>query len=118
MVKRILIGALVAIGITIIGLIIFSILLTYTSIGENTILPVCIITSAISILIGSTLSTSSLKKNGIINGALIGIIYIFAIYLLSSIIEGDFSLSIKSIIMIIACIIAGAIGGVIGVNKG
>jgi len=117
MLKRILIGTSISIGITIIGLIVFSLLLTYTSIGESTILPVSIIISVISILIGSTLSTLHLNKNGIINGAIMGTIYIFSIYLLSSIIEGNFSLNTKSIVMIIACVIAGAIGGILGVNK-
>ena len=64
-----------------------------------------------------TMATTNLKKNGIINGALVGLIYILVIYFLSSIIEKDFSLNIQSIIMIIASIIAGGIGGIIGVNK-
>ena len=59
----------------------------------------------------------SIKKNGLINGALIGSIYIVSIYLLSSIIEKNFSLNIHSIIMIIICIITGILGGIIGVNK-
>ncbi len=116
-IKKVLIGSGISIAITLIGLIIFSCLLTYTSIQENVIPTVTIIITAISILIGSTVSMSNVRKNGIINGAFIGFIYILLIYLLSSIIEGDFSLNIHSIFMIIASILAGAIGGIIGVNK-
>ncbi|MBO4816006.1 MAG: TIGR04086 family membrane protein [Clostridia bacterium] len=116
-IKRILIGSGVGFAITMIGLIIFSCLLTYTSISENTIPTVTIIITAVSILIGSTISMSNVRKNGIINGASIGFIYILLIYLLSSIIESDFSLNIHSIVMIIASILAGALGGIIGVNK-
>ena len=115
--ERILIGSGVSFAITIISLIIFSCLLTYTSISENTIPTVTIIITAVSILIGSTISMSNVRKNGIINGASIGFIYILLIYLLSSIIESDFSLNIHSIVMIIASTLAGALGGIIGVNK-
>ena len=116
-IKKILIGSGVSIIITIIGLIIFASLLTYTSIAESTIPTVTIIITIISILIGSSICMSTVKKNGIVNGILIGLIYIGFIYILSSIIEGNFALNLKSIIMIIGAIIAGAVGGIIGVNR-
>ena len=116
-IKKILIGSGVSIVITIIGLIIFASLLTYTSIAESTIPTVTIVITIISILIGSSICMSTVKKNGIINGVLIGLIYIGVIYILSSVIEGDFSLNLKSIIMIVGAVIAGAVGGIIGVNR-
>ena len=116
-IKKILIGSGVSIIITIIGLIVFASFLTYTSIAESTIPTVTIIITIISILIGSSMCMSTVKKNGIINGVLIGLIYIGFIYVLSSIIEGNFALDLKSIIMIIGAIIAGAVGGIIGVNR-
>ena len=116
-IKKILIGSGVSIFITIIGLIIFASLLTYTSIAESTIPTVTILITIISILIGSSICMSSVKKNGIVNGVMISLIYIGVIYILSSVIEGDFSLNLKSIIMIIGAVIAGAVGGIIGVNR-
>ncbi len=116
-IKKILIGSGVSIIITIIGLIIFASLLTYTSIAESTIPTVTIIITIISILIGSSICMSTVKKNGIINGVLIGLIYICFIYILSSVVEGSFALNLKSIIMIIGALLAGAVGGIIGVNR-
>lgn len=116
-IKKILIGSGISIIITIIGLIIFAALLTYTSINESTIPTVTTIITIISILIGSSISMLTLKKNGIINGILIGIIYIGLIYILSSLIEGNFALNIQAIIMIAGAVIAGAVGGIIGVNR-
>ena len=115
--KRIIKGSGISIAITIISLIIFACLLTYTSISESTIPTVTIIITIVSILIGSSLSTLKLKKNGIINGIAIALIYIGIIYILSSLIEGNFGLNSKSIIMIVGGLLAGAIGGIIGVNK-
>lgn len=116
-IKKILKGSIISMLITIIALLIFASLLTYTSMSEATIPAVIIVTSIISILIGSTISMSNVKRNGILNGALIGLIYILAIYLLSSIIQGNFAVNAYSIIMIIGSVIAGAVGGIIGVNR-
>lgn len=116
-IKKILIGSSISIIITLITLLIFAILLTYTNISENTIPTVTIILSIASILIGSTISMSKIKKNGIIKGGAVGLIYIMIIYLLSSIIEKNFALNTQSIIMIIGSILSGIIGGVIGVNR-
>lgn len=109
-------GSIISIVFSIIALIIFSVILTNTQLSENTINPVIMAITAISILIGSIVSVSKIEKKGIINGAIVGLIYILAIYLLSSIVNSNFSFSISSIILIILAIIAGMIGGIIGVN--
>mgnify|MGYP004540336003 FL=1 len=113
---RIIKGSGIALGITILSLFIFAILLTYTNIQENTMIPVVIIITAVSILIGSSLSTLRIKKNGLLNGALVGVIYILLIYIISSLTGSGFSLNIMSVIMLVSSIIAGMIGGIIGVN--
>lgn len=114
---RILKGSVTAIIITLILLIIYSAILTYTNVNESTMKITIIVITAISILIGSFISSSNIKKNGLTNGALVGLIYILTIYLLSSIVSQNFMLSVTSIVMIIASILAGAIGGIIAVNK-
>ena len=116
-IKKLVLGSGISIIITLIGLFIFSLLLTYTAIKENTTPTITIAISVISILIGSTIAVSKTKKNGIINGATVALIYVLFIYLLSSIITKDFKLNMQSIIMVIACIIAGGIGGIVGINK-
>lgn len=70
--KQIIKGIGISFLITIISLIIFACILTYTSVGENTINPVIIVITAISILIGSSIGNARIRKNGLINGALIG----------------------------------------------
>ena len=116
-IKKVIKGSAFSIIITLIGLLIYSIILSYTRVSESTIPTIVIIITAISILIGSTISTSNIKKNGIINGMFVGLIYIAIIYLLSSIVTGNFLLNITSIIMIITSVLTGALGGIIGVNK-
>ena len=116
-IKNILKGVVISLISTVILLIIFSVILTYTNIQENVINPVIMIITAISILIGSSLVNIKIKKNGLINGGIIGAIYIIVIYLISSILNWKFALNLQSIIMIAISIIFGILGGIIGVNK-
>lgn len=109
-------GSLVAILITIISLLIFSILLTHTNISEKSIVPVITIITAVSILTGSILSVSKIENRGLFNGALVGLTYILAIYILSSIINKNFAINLNSLILISSAVISGMLGGIIGVN--
>ena len=113
---RIIKGSITAIVIILILLFIFSIILTYTSIKESTMSPVVIVITAVSILIESSISTLKIKKMGLVNGALVGLIYILTIYVISSITGLGFALQLQTIIMMLAAIGAGMIGGIIGVN--
>lgn len=114
--KRIIKGDIIAIIITLISLFVFAIVLTYTQVPESTINPVIIVTSAISILIGSSISTLKIKKKGLINGFFVGLIYILIIYIIASIMGTGFMLNVEATIMVILSILAGMLGGIIGVN--
>ena len=113
---RLIKGSILSIILTIICLLIFSLILAYTNIPEKTMIPVITAVTAISILAGSIISVSKIEKKGIINGALVGLIYIITIYKISSIAKGNFGITINSIILIASAIIAGMLGGIIGVN--
>ncbi|MBQ9298649.1 MAG: TIGR04086 family membrane protein [Clostridia bacterium] len=111
-------GILISFVLTLVSIFVFSIVLTYTNIQESTIFPVMVCITAISILVGSSISTIKINKNGILNGGIIGLIYVLIIYLISSIVGNGFALNMNSIILIISGIIAGMIGGIVGVNIG
>ncbi len=113
---RIIKGSLLSIIVSVIFLIVFAMLLTYTSLSENTITPIVLAIVGLSILLGSYLSTKKINKKGILNGAMVGVIYMLILYIISSVIFMEFSINASSIIMIICGIIAGIIGGIVGVN--
>ena len=110
-------GVIISIIFTLIFLFIFSIILTYTNISEKLITPVIIVVTAISIFIGSSIGNMKIRRNGLINGALVGGIYLISIYTLSGIISNNFTLTTQSIIIIIAGMLCGMFGGIIAVNK-
>lgn len=113
---KIIKGSVIAILITLILLIIFSVVLANTNVNENTIVPVVTAIVAISILIGSIISISKIEKKGLLNGALVGLIYIITTYLFSSIVIGSFAINLNSVILMVAAVLAGMLGGIIGVN--
>ena len=110
-------GTGMALIISVICLIVFSLILTYTNISETMIEPVTIAITSISILLGSFLGNMKIRKNGLLNGGLVGIAYLLILYLVSSLLNWNFGLNIQSIIMIAIGIVFGILGGVLGVNK-
>ena len=111
-------GFFIALIISLVGIFIYASVLVNTSIQENTIKPVIMTITGISILIGSSISSLQIKKKGILNGICVGGIYILSLYILSSIAFCGFGFNLNSIIIILVSIILGAIGGIIGVNIG
>lgn len=109
-------GLVISFILTLVSVFIFSVVLTYTNTPESTIFPVIAFITAISILIGSSISTIKINKKGIINGGIIGFIYIFILYLLSSIITTGFAVNVNTIILMAAATLAGMVGGIVGVN--
>lgn len=115
-VKSLFKGVVISMILTIILILIFSLLLVKTNIKEQYINTIIIVISSISILIGTSISTISLKKHGIINGILISVMYMVLLYIISSAFCGDFSIKLDSIIMFLVGIFLGILGGIIGVN--
>ena len=109
-------GTAISFLATIIALTVSAVLLTYTELSENTIKPVIITVTGISILVGSSIGTRKLCKNGLMTGGAIGVLYILSIYLVSSVMNSNFVLSWISVIMIGVGVLGGVLGGIIGVN--
>ena len=109
-------GEIISLIINFIGLIILSLIMTYSNFYDNNISTIIIAINTIAILIGSSLSTIRLDKNGIINGLIIGFLYMIIYLLIALIFKGTINFSTKTIILFILGIIAGGIGGIIGVN--
>ena len=113
---RILKGLIISFIITLLSILIFSIILTYSDISEKIIPIVIIILTFISILIGTIIGVRKISKNGMLNGAIIGGMYVLLLYLISSLLNTGFAFNTYTILMVIAGIVSGIIGGIIGVN--
>lgn len=115
-IMKICIGSIVSILIAMCMFTVYAYLIANTQINDNSISKVVFAISVISITIGSVISSLKIRKNGIINGSIVGIIFIITINIISIIINNNYHTSLKTVILIIGSIIIGAIGGVIGIN--
>ena len=106
----------ISVIITLITIFLFAFIVTYTNFPETAIASVIIGITTFSILIGSSISSVKLNKNGMLNGGIIGFLYMIFLYLISSSLGTGFSLNLNAIIMMIFGIVAGMIGGIVGVN--
>lgn len=113
---RLIKGSISSIIISVIFLFVYAIVLTYTTVPESTMPLVITVIIGVSILIGSSISSMKIKKNGFINGGVVGLIYMLLLYISSSMALSGFSINLNTLILIISGIVVGMIGGIIGVN--
>ena len=110
LVKNISKGIVISFLITIFGIFLFSIILAYSNISESIIPTAIIMITSISIFISSFFCIRKMNKNGLLNGALIGGIYVILLYTISSIVNKGFNLNIHSAILMGLGIVSGIIG--------
>lgn len=102
--------------LTIILIFIISLLMAFTSLSENFIIPLTIGAVCLSLLICAYRIAKNKKEKGILYGVGLGTLYMVILYIISIFINFEFSLSTNSLIMIFLGILGGAIGGILGVN--
>ena len=94
----------------------FSFILANTNLSDNYIRPVLLGITFFSISINSFLCLKKIKSKGLIYGLVIGVSYIFVLFVSSCVLNSGVNLTIYSYIQIIICILSGIIGGILGVN--
>lgn len=102
--------------ITLVLIVIYSFVLAFTSVPESSIPLFTFVSGMISVFIGSSVSLIKIKEKGLINGGIVGLLYILILYVLSSIFSTGFGVNGYAFWMILFNVIVGMIGGIIGVN--
>jgi putative membrane protein (TIGR04086 family) len=102
--------------ITIPLFLIFALILSSTSYPEKLIMPAVSIITIISLIVAGSISTRNLKSRGWLNGAIVGFLYILILYIIGSIACGNFSITRYVWTMALIGVLAGAIGGILGIN--
>lgn len=97
------------------GTLLLSLLLHFTGMKETSLQSNALIVHAVSALAGGFGSGRRTEKKGWYYGALLGLLY-GIIVLIISFLASDASLTLRSALIVGAAILAGAFGGMIGVN--
>ena len=88
----------------------------YTNINDRYLQTFVFASIVISVLVGSTLLSRNIKQKGLFLGAIFGVIYVLIVYLFTSLAYTGFFISNTLAIYLGVALLAGLIGGVIGVN--
>lgn len=109
-------GIAVAYLVTIPMFVIFAFFLANMDFPEKFAPSAVIITTLVSIIVAGWTSTRKIKSKGWLNGGIIGFMYMGILFLVSSLVYRDYTITRHVIIMLIIGVIIGAIGGILGIN--
>lgn len=109
-------GSLVALAISLVGILIFAFFIKYVAVPTNAIKPVNQAIKGISLLIGTFVALKKTSQMGLVNGLLIGLCYTALAFVVFSILNGNFTFSRTLVNDLLFGGIIGGICGVIAVN--
>lgn len=110
-------GMAVAFAITCIIFIGFGILLTYTSLTEESLPLVSLVCTALSAAAAGYDWAAYMQKKGILWGLAAGAVYTVLLFLITSLAKDSFSLQLSAVMTLIVALAGGAVGGILGVNR-
>ena len=113
---KILTSIFIAFAISIIILIGYALLITYTDCGDKNLNLVIMIINIISITIASVDVAKIFKNKGWLWGMFMGVLYAFILNITGLIIFKKIIFTAKNMINFLICISSGTIGGIIGIN--
>lgn len=116
-ITTILKNILISYGISLALFLIFAFVITYTDVSYSIISPVSVAITLISILIAAVISGKKSSEKGWLTGCITGFLYMLILYIVGSIIFRNPGISSNGVIMIIAGVLAGALGSIIGINN-
>lgn len=111
-------GLLASIIVTVLAFILLALIMANTDFPQRLITPAVVLTTIVSVLTAGSVSTRGIHSKGWLNGGIVGLIYMVILYLVSSLVYNDFTIDKYVITMTAIGVLAGAIGGIVGINTG
>lgn len=109
-------GSLWSVSLTLIGILLFAVVLRFTSISDSFIMPINQIIKVFSILIGCIMGAKTNPEKGLKMGLIIGLLYSIIAYLLFSLLSGSWAFSLSTFIDVVFATLIGGICGIFAVN--
>ncbi len=105
-------GALYALSVCLIGILIFAFILRFVAVGDALIKPINQVIKTFSILIGTFVALKKSKDMGLISGLIIGLLFTIISFLAFSILDGHFEFGIS---LLNDCLFGSIVGGICGI---
>lgn len=97
-------------------LLIYNLVLTFSSVSGNTIAMVTSIITTSSAAFGGFYASKHIKEKGLIYGLIVGLLYIVCLIIIVYLAQEKFTFEADMLYKIFLTTLAGGIGGVLGVN--
>ena len=110
-------GVLYAYFLSLVVFLLFSVLIQFTTLTEAILPYTAYATSLISIFVGAAYVSKRLDTKGWLNGGIIGLIYLVGLVIFGLILLPDFGLHTGYIVKTVLAFLAGAAGGIFGINS-
>lgn len=109
-------GVFRAFIISLIGILIYSIIITFKSLSENLTCVYILVLSLLAIVYGAVYASKNIKNKGWFVGLIVATIYMIIIYGVSVVAGRDIALNMRDMLRIISAILVGLLSGMLGVN--
>jgi putative membrane protein (TIGR04086 family) len=109
-------GTILSVCVTLILILAFAFIIKITNLSDNLIFPINQVIKIISIFVGVLLTLRISKDKGFLKGILIGITYYILSFIVFSILQGDFSITMNNIYDLLLTSFMGGLIGIIVVN--
>ncbi len=109
-------GALLAVCISLVAILVFAFIIKLTGMSDGLIKPINQIIKILSIFFGTLIILKKTKQKGMLTGIIVGICYTIIAFVVFSILNGSFKFDISLLIDLVFSAITGAICGAICVN--
>ena len=102
--------------LTLATLLIYNLVLTFTSLSGDSIAAASSAITTASAAFGGFYASKNIKEKGLIYGLLVGLIYISCLILIVYLAQDNFAFEMNILYKVLLVSLAGGIGGVLGVN--
>ncbi|MGI6669409.1 MAG: TIGR04086 family membrane protein [Acetivibrionales bacterium] len=109
-------GLVMSYIITIPSFMLFALILANVNFPQRLVNPSVVVITIASVLTAGIVSTRGIKDKGWLNGGIAGFVYMLILYIASSLVYKSFKVDKYVVTMTIIGILAGAIGGIAGIN--
>ena len=109
-------GVLRGFIITVVLLLIFAVIMTFTEVSERASSTFYLVTTILSIMYGSIYAVRKIKKRGWLIGIIVTLLYLSVLYIVSIVSGNSSVIGSDRITRVLLALIVGALSGMIGIN--
>jgi putative membrane protein (TIGR04086 family) len=109
-------GVLRGFIITVVLLLIFAVIMTFTEVSEKTSSTFYLVTTILSIMYGSIYAVRKIKRRGWLIGIVVTLLYLLVLYIVSIVSGNSSVIGTDRVTRLLLALIVGALSGMIGIN--